>query len=277
MRRVASIPSITGICTSISTTSSRSRDASATAAAPSSANSTSWPYRRQHLAQQLAVRRHVVRDQHAQGADPVGGEHGGLRRDDGIAVLEGELEPEQAALAGLALQADRAAHRLDQRLADRQAEAAAAIVPRGRAVGLDESLEQLRLPMQWDADASIADLEPQPHRARPGASSWRAVSATLPLDGELEPVADQVDQDLAQPGRVATDHERGPGFLLDHQLQSTLARLRRQQGADLLQTRRQREIDPLELEPAGLELRDVQDVVDDAPAAAGRVSWMMST
>ena len=45
MRRVASTPSITGICTSISTTSNPPRDASSTAAAPSAANTTSCPCR----------------------------------------------------------------------------------------------------------------------------------------------------------------------------------------------------------------------------------------
>jgi hypothetical protein len=42
-----------------------------------------------------------------------------------------------------------------------------------------------------------------------------------------------------------------------------LAGLRRQQRAHLLQEAGDREVDPLELEPAGLDAREVEDVVDD--------------
>src|SRR5690606_31637846 len=73
-----------------------------------------------------------------------------------------QLEPEGAALARLAHHADPAVHGADQSLADRQPQAAAAIMAGGRAVRLGERLEQGRLARGRDADPAVFDGEMQP-------------------------------------------------------------------------------------------------------------------
>jgi hypothetical protein len=65
-------------------------------------------------------------------------------------------EPEGAALAGRALDADLAAHQQDQPLADRQPEPGAAVLAGHAVVGLLEGLEQPRLRLRLDADAGVA-------------------------------------------------------------------------------------------------------------------------
>ena len=95
-------------------------------------------------------------------------------------LREARGEPERRAFAGLALDADLAAHLLHELLADREAEAGAAVFPRGRAVGLDECLEELRLRFGRDADAGVAHAE---------SASQRRVSGLLDQFG--------ADHDLA--------------------------------------------------------------------------------
>ena len=73
-----------------------------------------------------------------------------------VATLGGQLEPEGRALPGPALDADPPAHQLDQALADGQAQARAAVLAGGRAVGLGEALEQAADRLGLDADAGVA-------------------------------------------------------------------------------------------------------------------------
>jgi hypothetical protein len=73
-----------------------------------------------------------------------------------------QLQPEGRAVAQGAVETDLAAHQLDQRLADRQPQARAAIGPAGRAVDLAEALEQPTLPLDGDADTGVDDFELQP-------------------------------------------------------------------------------------------------------------------
>ena len=65
-------------------------------------------------------------------------------------------------MAERAVDADLAPHQLNQRLADRQTQARAAVHPAGRAIDLAEALEQAALLLDGDADTGINDLEPQP-------------------------------------------------------------------------------------------------------------------
>ena len=60
-----------------------------------------------------------------------------------------------------------AAHQLDQLLGDRQSQSGAAVLARGRAIGLNEGAEQSSLRLRGDADAGVLDLEAQ-RRVRRG-------------------------------------------------------------------------------------------------------------
>jgi hypothetical protein len=85
----------------------------------------------QHRTDQLPVHRHVIGHQDVQRSDLLGDGTAQLRHPLAAAGPERQLEPEQAAYALLALDPDRATHRLDQPLADRKAKATAAIVAVG--------------------------------------------------------------------------------------------------------------------------------------------------
>ena len=163
----------------------------------------------EHAGDDLAVGRVVVHreDAHAGDVDRLEALVGGGQRR-GVLLREAGGEPERRAGARLALDADLAAHELDEAPADGQAEAGAAVPPRGGGVGLRERLEQHVELLGRDADAGVAHREAQrrrgltllhePHRHR-----------HLAALGELDGVADQVGEHLAQAPRVAAQEPRG--------------------------------------------------------------------
>ena len=119
------------------------------------------------------------------------------------------------------------------------------------------------MPVSRDAEVQ-RDVQPSALRvlARPRRSDLAAL-------GELDGVADQVDEHLPQPDRVADDASRARRgrcrrassrpFLIGAERQ------RLQQVVD--QASRSREGDRLEVELARLDLREVEDVVEDRRAA----------
>jgi NADPH2:quinone reductase len=122
-----------------------------------------------------------------------------------------QLEAEGGADARLAFDADLAVHQADEALHDGQAQARAAVAPCDAAVGLREGVEDLPNLVARHADAGVVHSHAQ---AQPvGAVSFahqfghRDFDAHLAALGEFERVADQVDQHLAQPQRVA--HQPG--------------------------------------------------------------------
>ncbi|MEJ0040706.1 MAG: hypothetical protein WDM81_00075 [Rhizomicrobium sp.] len=108
--------------------------------------------------------------------------------------------------------ADLAAHRLDELLGDGQAEARAAEFSRMAGIGLDEFAEDLVALFLRHADAGIAHLEIQEAAVRTVDHAHRKLDAAAL--GELDRVADQIGQDLAQPHAVAA-HHRGDGRIDD--------------------------------------------------------------
>ena len=112
-------------------------------------------------------------------------------------------EPEGAALAQLALHADLAAHQLGQPLGDRQAQAGAAVLARGRGVGLLERLEQAPHLLWRHADAGVAHREVQQLRLARSCSCTRTETTISPRSVNLTALLAVVDQDLAQAQRIA--------------------------------------------------------------------------
>jgi hypothetical protein len=85
----------------------------------------------------------------------------------------------------------------------------------------------------------------------------------LALFGEFEGVAHQVDQNLAQPGHIADD---AGGYIRGNmvsQFDLFFGRLRRKEIDSLLDARDQAELLEFQLQIAGLDLREVENVVDD--------------
>src|SRR5262249_41275312 len=89
---------------------------------------------------------------------------------------------------------------LDDVTRDGQAETQTAVFPRGRAVGLAETLEDVRQKLRLDADAGIADRDldlafdaPKPRFDAPA------------FIRELDGVREQIPESLLQPAGVAED------------------------------------------------------------------------
>ena len=122
--------------------------------------------------------------------------------------LEGKLDAKDGPLPGPAGHRDRAAHRHRQSLRDHQAETAAAEQPRSIRLGLGERTEQPLQRRRRDADAGILHLDRQPKtagRRSTGCDPQQDVAGRR----ELERIADQVEQHLAQPSGVDADLPRG--------------------------------------------------------------------
>src|SRR5579862_1387436 len=111
-------------------------------------------------------------------------------------------EKEGRALARFAVDADMAAHLLDDSGGDCQAQAGAAIAGSGRAVRLHKRLEQAVLKLPGNADPAILDRKPYNNvvRARLHAAG---IHPHVPASGKLDGVGDQVVEHLAQMAGVS--------------------------------------------------------------------------
>src|SRR5580658_5967341 len=114
--------------------------------------------------------------------------------------LKPRCEMERAAPTFLALHPDASVHHLDQTAGDGQTETGAAKSSGERAVYLGECIEDQRLFFGWNPDSCIAHGEVQrlPFLGRPFDRDRDAA----PL-GELDGVANEIDQNLPQPSRIA--------------------------------------------------------------------------
>ena len=112
---------------------------------------------------------------------------------------------EAAAVARLALDPDAPAHQFDQLRGDGQAEPRAAVAARRRRVGLHEGAEDLPLLVGRHADAGVRHGELRDRAVSRQHGPTRDVDDDLALLGELDGVADQVDDDLAQSARIADE------------------------------------------------------------------------
>jgi hypothetical protein len=120
----------------------------------------------------------------------------------GGADVHGELE--RAPVADLALDPELAAHQLHQPARDGETEPRAPVAASGGAIGLRERVEDQPLRVGGDSDAGVAhgDVQNDAIRARdPGRDEHRHFAAL----GELDGVADQVEQHLADSAGVPLD------------------------------------------------------------------------
>ena len=157
---------------------------------------------------------------------------------------------------------DPAAHQRDEPLRDGEAEAGAAVAAAGRAVRLDEGLEEARLQLGVDADAGVAHLEADDHRV-PGRLVEGHPEDDLARLRELDRVADEVGEDLAQPAGVAPQRVRHVVADEAEQLEPLGLRGLGEGAEHLAHRAPQVELDALEVDAARLDLREVEDVVDD--------------
>src|SRR5688572_20243314 len=175
--------------------------------------------------------------------------------------MPGKLEPEGSAAAGAVLEAYAAVHQLDQPLADGEPEAGAAFLARRSRVGLGEASEDARAEILRYAAAAIVHRDAHVRSRVLGGDVDHAA-----LRRELRGVRKQVRHHLQQAlaigmhlalRRVAVRLEahaealREP-LVQDHRLAHQLV--------DREELRREREL-------SGLDLLDVEDVVDEVEQA----------
>jgi hypothetical protein len=170
----------------------------------------------EHPLGEQAVGVGVIDDQHREGGET---EFmvlviGGCRWSFGGGELHGEMEG--AADADFAFDPDAAAHHLDQSADDAEAEACSAIFAGDRTVDLFEGDEDLAEAFGGDADAGIANREEELAGRFAVSDDQRDLAAA---GGELEGVAEKVEENLAESPVVAGDPvgESGGGLAFEGQ------------------------------------------------------------
>ena len=172
-----------------------------------------------------------------------------------------DLDDEGAADARPALRGDLAPHQIHDAAHDGKAQARAAKASRGAHVRLREGLEDAFKPIRSDADAGVVHFDPQPQALGIGHAS--NPDADTPPLGELDRIAEQVRQDLTQAHGISAHATRYARLHLQRDAQSFRARALGEQRHDILNHVVQVEVERLELELVRLDLREVQDLVDD--------------
>ncbi len=136
------------------------------------------------------------------------------------------------------------------------------MLARGGTVRLRERIEDAAGRFARHAHARIVHLDAQADRLRilGGDADHHGDAARV---GELDRIAQQVDDHLAQPVRIA-DHRHGnvegDG---EFQLQALGLRLRREHIVDVVQQFAEIEVDVFDGQLASLDFREIEDVVDD--------------
>ena len=204
-------------------------------------------------------------------------EQGGGRGQLGAGLLgrfaQPEREPEGGACADFALHAYGPPHHFDQLPGYGESETGAAEFAGGRVVGLREAVEDAPLHLRSDADAGVRHLDHYDYMVFPFLLQGGA-NDDFTLFGELYGVADQVHQDLVHADLVS---QEGGGDVALHQAcdLQTLAVCGVGEEFDHVGNGFGKvEVRLLQFQLPRLDLREVEDVVDDAkerlPGAAHR-------
>ena len=174
-----------------------------------------------------------------------------------------QLEPEGRAAAGFAGQADVAAHELQQLAGDGQPQPGAAVLAGRRTIGLREGLEQERLLRRGQADARVPHLNLEGKAVAQQRILGPYDQLNPALFGKLDRIAHQVYQHLLDPSGVPAQCTRQTRRQVRRERQAARLRLRGQQRQGLVDLLGEVEFRGLDPELAGLDLGEVQDVVDD--------------
>ena len=226
--------------------------------------------RAQHLVEDAAVRRVVVDDEHAEvvqiGDDA--GRRGGSRR----VSLEARGEVERAADADLALDPDRAAHQRHELGGDRQAEPGAAELPRGRGVGLRERLEDRRRCLSGGMPMPVSVTAKCSATASGSIDCGSTCTTTSPRSVNLIALPTRFMSTCRSRPGSPTSRVRHVGADVAGELEALLLRAQREHLHRVVDRVAEPKADVIELELARLDLREVEDVVDDVEQRLGRLA-----
>ena len=224
------------------------------------------PGRRQLMAERLLIDA-IVNDDQRLAADRVQPHLcGGGERGRHWLLRQPQRKPEGGAAAHRALHTDGAAHFLDQLFADRQAQPGAAVLARRLARRLGKRVENALALIGSEADPGVADLKPQQHRAACpiGVGQRRHPHQHIATRAELDRIAGQIEQNLAQPAAVAHQQQRQLHRQRTRKVEAFPVRAVRQGIDHVFHQIAQMERPALEFQPAGLDSGELQNVVDHA-------------
>ena len=186
----------------------------------------------------------------------------------GVRPREAYGEPEGAALPGLAAHADLAAHGRDDAAGQCESQPGPAETARGGPVRLHEGLEQARLRRGVDPDPGVGDLETEDRGRRVRSAHEAGPRHHRARRGELDRVAEEAEEHLAQPRAVSPQERR---HLVRHHrgdMDALGRRFQRDGGAHLLDDATGLHVAVFQLEAAGFGAREVEDRVHHAQELA---------
>ena len=164
------------------------------------------------------------------------------------------VQRKATAFALAARRGQRTAHDFSDFSADNQSQSGAAIVARNRGIGLHEGLKQAGDFFVCHADPGIGDRNAQLCRRAGDGCGERDGNVDVPGRRELDGVADEIGDDLAQAQRV-TDQRGGDfGCGIQMQRQPFLGGIGRVDRHDMLKGVRWREWGCFQFHPAGGDL-----------------------
>ncbi len=134
-----------------------------------------------------------------------------------------------------------------------------------RAIGLPQLVERIEDGFdvrRSDADAGVFDIEPQLEAAA-GDARRADAEADAAVVGELHRVAEQVEQDLPELAAVDQYESRQARRRLVREHQSRLRRAHACDVGDFAQQRVEIDLAEIQLQPARLDLREVEDFADE--------------
>ena len=153
----------------------------------------------------------------------------------------------------LALHPDLSAHHFNETGGDGQAQAGSPVFTGRRSVGLDERLKDDPLLLPRDADPGIRDRKAE-NRVSSIPGLLPDVDEDLAPFGEFDGVADQVDEDLAQPPDIPDEGFRHIGSDTAGDLQPLFMRVEREERDGVSDRVTQAEPGGFEFDHPGLDL-----------------------
>ncbi len=183
-------------------------------------------------------------------------------------LLEPDREPEGRAPAGFAAHIHFAVHHPDQLPGDDQAQPGAAMLARRAGIGLGEGLEEALPGGGFDADPGVDHRETQAYMLV-GVFELRDFERHLTALRELHGIAQQVQQHLPQPAGITPQSGRHTGGDQGAQFQPLAGGRFRHHVQRILHDFAQLKIQVFEVQFAGLDLGEIEDVIDDGQQALG--------
>ena len=165
-----------------------------------------------------------------------------------------------------------AAHHLRQLLGNGKPQARSAKTTRRRRIGLRKLVEDQASDILRNTDTGILDRNLQFVKIRIDILILLALfdrNQDITSFRELDGVSDKIGNDLADPARIADNMLRRTGNITDDQLDCFLPRFDSHELGDIVHQHHQVERNRLQLHLAGLDFREIENIIDDVQQSLG--------